>query len=101
MFKCDCNLSLSYESEIGRFTIESARKEAHVCRLILETQVGEKIELGYYCSITDVISAISQQETGYTAWDQIEAHKLPHSVHNIASWNFTQNTGTLQRAVCS
>jgi hypothetical protein len=101
MFKSDCNLNLSYESEFGRFTIESAKKEEHVCRLTLETQQGENLELGYYCSITDVISAISQQETGYMAWDQLAPHQVPHSVHNIASWNFTQKKGTIQRAVCS
>ena len=93
--------SLSFDSNYGRFCIEPDIHRENIFRLCLIKEETAKIELGKYCSINDAIAAVSQQQTSHLEWDQISQQELPHRVHNIASWEFQQNFGTLAHTACS
>lgn len=101
MFHSSNKLSLSFKSDYGQFRIEPVTDRENICCLCIDTPNDKSIELGHYCSISDAISAVAQQQTGHAPWDQLSAQELPHRVHNIVSWNFQQILGTLPRAACS
>ena len=47
-------------------------------------------ELGIYQAINDAILAVLRQETGLASWDQLPPEEIPHQVHDIASWKFSE-----------
>lgn len=101
MFQTNSNLSLSFESDIGRFRLEGAEDRKDILVLHLEIANQEDLLLGYYCSISDAVFAVAQQQTGYAQWDQIDPMELPSHVHDIASWSFREKDGTIPQAACS
>lgn len=101
MFHSNNSLAISFDTNLGRFNIKRDTNREQIFTLSLESAPTGELLLGSYCSISDAICAVSQQRTGHPNWDQLTPLELPSSVHNIASWNFQQNMGTLPRAACS
>jgi len=101
MFRADGQLSLSFESDWGRFSIDPEPERENVFKLTLTKAQQPTQELGYFCSISDAISAVVQQQTGYAEWDELSPMDLPNRVHNITSWKFQQIVGTFPKAACS
>jgi len=97
----DNGLCLIFDSNWGSFSINPDEHRENVFTLHIETAGNQPLNLGYYCSISDAISAVANQETGYAEWDQLGAEALPHRVHNIACWKFQKDLGTLSHAACS
>jgi len=95
------SLSLSFESAFGQFHIEGDEERENIFTLSLQKKNQPDLKLGYYCSISDAVSAVVQQQTGYLEWDQISPIDLPYRVHDIVSWKFQKNHGTLPDAACS
>ncbi|HBR94160.1 hypothetical protein QEH52_14995 [Coraliomargarita sp. SDUM461003] len=94
-------LSLGFESDFGGFRVEPNPETENIYNLSYYTTSNEQIELEKYCSISDAVSAVAQQQTGCAAWDQLPPEQVPPRVHNLASWNFSQKEGTFPRAACS
>ncbi len=101
MIHSGSQLSLSFESHWGTFSIDPEPQHENIFKLSLSQPGEEARELGFYCSISDAVSAVAQQQTGHPEWDQIPPMELPNRVHNIACWNFQQKMGTFSRAACS
>jgi hypothetical protein len=72
----------------GCFTLEQDPERPQIITLCLKKQTDEKLKLQSYCSISDALSAVSQQRTGYADWDQLPLEKIPHRIHDITSWYF-------------
>jgi len=101
MFHSNNRLCLIFDSSWGSFRVEADEHSENLFALKIETTGNTPQKLGDFCSITDAISAVGQQQTGYSEWDQLSTETLPHRVHNIASWDFQENLGTITRAACS
>ncbi len=101
MFHSNSSLGISFDTNWGIFHIQRDPQRENVFILSLENPSAESQILGHYCSISDAISSVSMQRTGFAEWDQTPPQKLPHRVHNIACWNFEQKGGTFARAACS
>ena len=99
MFHPGIRLNIGFESNWGYFTIESKDHREDLFTLKIETTGKTPLLLGHYCSISDAISAVTNQNTGYADWDQLSPDQLPSRVHDIVSWTFSQNFGTLSHAV--
>ena len=94
-------LSIGFESDFGSFSVESDDEIENVFDLYFIGSNKQRSELGKFCSISDAISAVAQQQSGCAEWDQLSPEQLPRKVHNIASWNFSQKTGTFPQVACS
>ncbi|MDQ8194609.1 hypothetical protein QEH59_09240 [Coraliomargarita sp. SDUM461004] len=94
-------LSIGFESEVGSFYVESDNQLENIFNLSFRTGNREPLLLGQYCSITDAVAAVVQQQTGCSEWDQLAPQELPRRVHNIANWKFSQNLGTIPQVACS
>ncbi|WPJ95294.1 hypothetical protein SH580_17875 [Coraliomargarita algicola] len=95
------SLSLHFESDIGGFRVEPDTEIENIFTLSFFSTNQQQIELNKYCSISDALSAVAQQQTGFAQWDQLPPEQLPHRVHNLASWKFSQKEGTFPHAACS
>lgn len=101
MSHLDYSLSISFDTGWGCFQISRDPQRGQIFALSIETLSSGKHFLGDYCSISDAISAVSQQRIGYPEWDQSAPQELPSHVHDIACWNFQQNVGTIHPSQCS
>ena len=101
MSQSDYNLCIRFDTNWGCFQIARDPQRGPIFTLSIETPSDGEQFLGDYCSISDAISAVSQQRSGYPEWDQRASQELPIRVHDIACWNFQQNLGTIPRSPCS
>ncbi len=83
---------LEFACAFGSFRIQS-RPHAHgTFELQFVRSPGEPEVLGSYRAINDAILAVLRQETGCQEWDHLGPAELPHRVHDIASWKFSEST---------
>lgn len=82
-------LTLSFQTEFGKFIIQQDMLEAGMFRLLIANKTEEKI-LSKFFTINDAIHAVVQQHTGHIQWDNLELNKLPYKVFDITCWNFSK-----------
>ena len=93
--------SINFTTLFGRFEITACDQAQDLFDLMLKEPSGVTRQLGSYTSITDGVTAVTSQQTGYFQWDALPLDKVPYRVHDLVCWNFHIPPGTTSYDSCS
>lgn len=93
--------SINFTTIFGRFEITACDKEQHIFNLTLKEPSGATRQLGSYTSLTDGVTAVTSQQTGYFQWDALPQDKVPYRVHDLVCWSFHNFSETTPYDSCS
>lgn len=93
--------SVTFTTIFGSFEITACNQAKGLFELTLNEPSGVTRQLGSYASITDGVTAVTSQQTGYFQWDALPQEKVPYRVHDLVCWNFHNFSGTTPYDSCS